>query len=96
MCRKWQACLHLRARQVSGTNAAQLDFNAVQRGDAEMGQKAYRVVRACVESGAANPILSIHDQVRGHPREDARDADTARILESSTGTGIRVSPLRNA
>ena len=68
---QWQACLHLRARQVSGTNAAQLDFNAVQRGDAEMGQKAYRVVRACVESGAANPILSIHDQVRGHPREHA-------------------------
>jgi phosphoribosylformylglycinamidine synthase len=38
-----------------------LDFNAVQRGDAEMAQKLWRVVRACVELGDANPIV----QVRG-------------------------------
>jgi phosphoribosylformylglycinamidine synthase len=36
----------------SGSNKAELDFNAVQRGDAEMAQKLWRVVRSCVELGA--------------------------------------------
>ncbi|CAM0956817.1 unnamed protein product [Alopecurus aequalis] len=50
---------------VSGQNDAELDFNAVQRGDAEMSQKLYRVIRACVEMGENNPIISIHDQGAG-------------------------------
>ncbi|CAN6287048.1 unnamed protein product [Urochloa humidicola] len=50
---------------VSGQNDAELDFNAVQRGDAEMAQKLYRVVRACAEMGENNPIISIHDQGAG-------------------------------
>lgn len=50
---------------VSGQNDAELDFNAVQRGDAEMAQKLYRVIRACVEMGDKNPIISIHDQGAG-------------------------------
>ncbi|XP_008781955.1 probable phosphoribosylformylglycinamidine synthase, chloroplastic/mitochondrial [Phoenix dactylifera] len=50
---------------VSGQNDADLDFNAVQRGDAEMAQKLYRVVRACAEMGENNPIISIHDQGAG-------------------------------
>ncbi|XP_021739143.1 probable phosphoribosylformylglycinamidine synthase, chloroplastic/mitochondrial [Chenopodium quinoa] len=50
---------------VSGQNDAELDFNAVQRGDAEMSQKLYRVVRACIEMGDKNPIISIHDQGAG-------------------------------
>jgi len=50
---------------VSGQNTAELDFNAVQRGDAEMAQKLYRAVRTCVEMGADNPIVSIHDQGAG-------------------------------
>uniref|UniRef100_A0A0C9RY68 phosphoribosylformylglycinamidine synthase n=1 Tax=Wollemia nobilis TaxID=56998 RepID=A0A0C9RY68_9CONI len=50
---------------VSGQNDAELDFNAVQRGDAEMAQKLYRVIRACVEMGPKNPIVSIHDQGAG-------------------------------
>lgn len=50
---------------VSGQNDAELDFNAVQRGDAEMAQKLYRVIRACVEMGETNPIISIHDQGAG-------------------------------
>ena len=44
---------------------AGLDFNAVQRGDAEMEQKLNRVIRACIELGDANPIRSIHDQGAG-------------------------------
>ncbi|CAN6287993.1 unnamed protein product [Urochloa humidicola] len=50
---------------VSGQNDAELDFNAVQRGDAEMAQKLYRVIRACAEMGEKNPIISIHDQGAG-------------------------------
>ncbi len=49
----------------SGSLSADLDFNAVQRGDAEMSQKLWRVVRACVELGKNNPIESLHDQGAG-------------------------------
>ena len=47
-----------------GQNNTLLDFNAVQRGDAEMQQKLHRVVKACYEH-ENNPILSIHDQGAG-------------------------------
>ena len=50
---------------VQGENTAELDFNAVQRGDAEMEQKVNRVIRACSELGKNNPIVSIHDQGAG-------------------------------
>ncbi len=52
---------------IQGENKEELDFNAVQRGDAEMEQKMNRVIRACVEMGDENPILSIHDQGAGGP-----------------------------
>ncbi|XP_067907410.1 phosphoribosylformylglycinamidine synthase isoform X2 [Heterodontus francisci] len=51
--------------QVQGDNAAELDFGAVQRGDAEMEQKMNRALRACIESQDSNPICSIHDQGAG-------------------------------
>lgn len=50
---------------VAGELAEELDFNAVQRGDAEMEQKLNRVIRACIEMGDRNPIVSIHDQGAG-------------------------------
>ncbi|MFQ3573114.1 MAG: phosphoribosylformylglycinamidine synthase, partial [Thermodesulfovibrionales bacterium] len=50
---------------ISGDNVETLDFNAVQRGDAEMEQRLNRVIRACVEMGDSNPIVSIHDQGAG-------------------------------
>ncbi|MEW6054778.1 MAG: phosphoribosylformylglycinamidine synthase [Nitrospirota bacterium] len=50
---------------IQGENIAELDFSAVQRGDAEMEQKVNRVIRACVEKGHENPIVSIHDQGAG-------------------------------
>jgi len=50
---------------VHGDNPEHLDFNAVQRGDAEMEQKVNRVIRASSELGTANPIVSIHDQGAG-------------------------------
>jgi phosphoribosylformylglycinamidine synthase len=48
-----------------GNGPSASDFNAVQRGDAEMENKMNRVIRACVELGDANPIVSIHDQGAG-------------------------------
>lgn len=50
---------------IQGENVEDLDFNAVQRGDAEMEQKLNRVIRACIELGNENPIVSIHDQGAG-------------------------------
>lgn len=50
---------------IQGENTEDLDFNAVQRGDAEMEQKLNRVIRACVELRDKNPIISIHDQGAG-------------------------------
>jgi phosphoribosylformylglycinamidine synthase len=52
---------------IQGKNKVELDFNAVQRGDAEMEQKMNRVVRACIEMKENNPIISIHDQGAGGP-----------------------------
>jgi phosphoribosylformylglycinamidine synthase len=53
--------------KLQGENEEELDFNAVQRGDAEMEQKMNRVIRACIEMGENNPIVSIHDQGAGGP-----------------------------
>lgn len=50
-----------------GDNKEELDSNAVQRGDGEMGQKVNRVIRACVEMGEDNPIIIVHDQGAGGP-----------------------------
>jgi phosphoribosylformylglycinamidine synthase len=53
--------------KLQGDQEEELDFNAVQRGDAEMEQKMNRVIRACIEMREANPIVSIHDQGAGGP-----------------------------
>lgn len=45
----------------SGTNEAKLDFDSVQRGNAEMQRRCQGVIDACVALGAKNPILSLHD-----------------------------------
>ncbi|MEW6067563.1 MAG: phosphoribosylformylglycinamidine synthase [Nitrospirota bacterium] len=50
---------------LAGELTEELDFSAVQRGDAEMEQKVNRVIRACVEMGDDNPLVSIHDQGAG-------------------------------
>jgi phosphoribosylformylglycinamidine synthase len=52
---------------LQGDNVEDLDFNAVQRGDAEMEQKMNRVIRACVEMGEISLIDVIHDQGAGGP-----------------------------
>lgn len=52
---------------MQGENESALDFNAVQRGDAEMEQKMNRVLRACIEMGGKSLIDVIHDQGAGGP-----------------------------
>ena len=45
----------------SGTNAAELDFDSVQRGNPEIERRAQEVINHCWALGDHNPILFIHD-----------------------------------
>ncbi|WP_022925403.1 phosphoribosylformylglycinamidine synthase [Serinicoccus marinus] len=45
----------------AGANAADLDFDSVQRGNPEMQRRAQEVVNHCWAQGARNPVLAIHD-----------------------------------
>jgi len=45
----------------AGANTEDLDFDSVQRGNAEIQRRAQEVIDRCCQLGAANPILSIHD-----------------------------------
>jgi phosphoribosylformylglycinamidine synthase len=45
----------------TGENTEDLDFDSVQRGNAEMQRRAQEVIDRCWAMGEANPILSIHD-----------------------------------
>ncbi len=45
----------------TGANLADLDFDSVQRGNAEIQRRAQEVIDRCWAMGNANPILSIHD-----------------------------------
>ncbi len=46
---------------MAGANTALLDFDSVQRGNAEMERRAQEVIDRCWALGPDNPILSIHD-----------------------------------
>ncbi|HTP48550.1 MAG TPA: phosphoribosylformylglycinamidine synthase [Casimicrobiaceae bacterium] len=46
---------------IAGANTADLDFDSVQRGNAEIQRRAQEVIDRCWQLGEANPILSIHD-----------------------------------
>ncbi|HSC63050.1 MAG TPA: phosphoribosylformylglycinamidine synthase, partial [Caldimonas sp.] len=45
----------------AGANAAELDFDSVQRGNPEIQRRAQEVINHCAALGASNPILAIHD-----------------------------------
>jgi phosphoribosylformylglycinamidine synthase len=45
----------------TGTNAANLDFDSVQRGNPEIERRAQEVINHCWAQGSQNPILAIHD-----------------------------------
>jgi len=45
----------------AGANAAELDFDSVQRGNPEIQRRCQEVINHCWNAGEDNPILSIHD-----------------------------------
>jgi phosphoribosylformylglycinamidine synthase len=45
----------------TGTNAAELDFDSVQRGNPEIERRAQEVINRCWALGEQNPVLAIHD-----------------------------------
>ncbi|HET6264663.1 MAG TPA: phosphoribosylformylglycinamidine synthase, partial [Usitatibacter sp.] len=45
----------------SGQNVESLDFDSVQRANAELERRCQEVIDACWQMGERNPILSIHD-----------------------------------
>ncbi|CAN5806053.1 phosphoribosylformylglycinamidine synthase [soil metagenome] len=45
----------------TGANAAELDFDSVQRGNPEIERRAQEVINHCWQQGTSNPILAIHD-----------------------------------
>ena len=45
----------------AGANAAELDFDSVQRGNPEIQRRGQEVINHCWALGAENPILAIHD-----------------------------------
>jgi phosphoribosylformylglycinamidine synthase len=45
----------------TGANAAELDFDSVQRGNPEIERRAQEVINHCWAEGERNPILAIHD-----------------------------------
>src|SRR5256885_16809207 len=53
----------------SGTNAAELDFDSVQRGNPEIERRAQEVINHCWAQGDKNPILAIHDVGAGGDRK---------------------------
>jgi len=73
---------------LQGENESALDFNAVQRGDAEMEQKMNRVIRACNEMGDLSLIDVIHDQGAGGP------ANVLKELVEHAGGRVEIRNIR--
>jgi len=73
---------------LQGENVSSLDFDAVQRGDAEMEQKMNRVIRACNEMGDLSLIDVIHDQGAGGP------ANVLKELVEHAGGRVEIRNIR--
>jgi phosphoribosylformylglycinamidine synthase len=73
---------------LQGENVSELDFDAVQRGDAEMEQKMNRVIRACNEMGARSLVEVIHDQGAGGP------ANVLKELVERSGGRVEIRNIR--
>jgi phosphoribosylformylglycinamidine synthase len=72
----------------TGANVADLDFDSVQRGNAEMQRRAQEVIDRCWQLGEANPILAIHDVGAGGL------ANALPELVNASGRGARVDLRR--
>lgn len=81
---------------VAGENQEHLDFNAVQRGDAQMLQRVNRVIRYLVEMGGNNPVLSIHDQGAGGAGNVLKEIGEPTGLEIDMGHMLTGDPSLSA
>jgi phosphoribosylformylglycinamidine synthase len=68
----------------AGANVADLDFDSVQRDNAEMERRAQEVLDRCWQLGEANPILSLHDVGAGGL------SNALPELAHSAGRGARI------
>ena len=68
----------------AGANVAELDFDSVQRDNAEMERRAQEVIDRCWQLGEENPVLSIHDVGAGGL------SNAVPELVHSAGRGARV------
>ena len=68
----------------AGSNVAELDFDSVQRDNAEIERRAQEVIDRCWQLGEANPILSIHDVGAGGL------SNALPELAHSAGRGARI------
>lgn len=73
---------------LQGENVSDLDFDAVQRGDAEMEQKMNRVIRSCNEMGEKTIVDVIHDQGAGGP------ANVLKELVEHSGGRVEIRNIR--
>ena len=76
----------------AGANAAELDFDSVQRGNPEIERRAQEVINHCWSLGEDNPVLAIHDVGRGRAVERLPGAGRRR----RAGGALRpVAPCRS-
>ena len=68
----------------AGSNVEDLDFDSVQRDNAEIQRRAQEVIDRCWQLGTANPVLSIHDVGAGGL------SNALAELVHSAGRGARV------
>jgi phosphoribosylformylglycinamidine synthase len=73
----------------TGSNDEALDFDSVQRGNAEMERRCQEVIDACVVLGEKNPILSIHDIGAGGLSNGCPE------LIEATGAGFELRSVHN-
>ncbi|KAJ2530779.1 phosphoribosylformylglycinamidine synthase, partial [Coemansia sp. RSA 1933] len=69
----------------AGTQAAELDYASVQRGNAEMERRCQMVLDGCTALGASNPIAFVHDVGAGGLSnalpELVHDAELGALIE---------------
>src|SRR4029078_9670476 len=68
----------------AGANTEDLDFDSVQRGNAEIQRRAQEVIDRCWQLGRRNPVLSIHDVGAGC----LSNAMTARAHSTRRGASL--------
>ena len=72
-----------------GANAESLDFQSVQRANAELQRRAQQVIESCIAQGLDNPILALHDVGAG----GLATAIPELVHEAGKGAEIELSAI---